>query len=75
MPGLAPWPILISTAAPRLRYSASTPKRPEAHLHDDVVLVGEEVVVQAALAGVHEDAAARCAAIASERCTLSDTEP
>ena len=26
------------------------------HLHDDVVLVGVEVGVQAALAGVHEDA-------------------
>lgn len=30
MPGLAPYPILISMAAPVFRYFSSTPKRPEA---------------------------------------------
>ena len=30
MPGLAPWPILISIAAPAFRYASWTPKRPEA---------------------------------------------
>ena len=30
MPGLAPWPILISSAAAAFRYSGCTPKRPEA---------------------------------------------
>ncbi len=43
-------------------------------LDDDVVLVGIEVRVQSALAGVHEDAE-RSAAIASDLCTLSETEP
>ena len=30
MPGLAPWPILISMTAATSRYSGWTPKRPEA---------------------------------------------
>jgi len=30
MPGFAPWPIFISTAAPLFRYCGWTPKRPDA---------------------------------------------